>query len=278
MPEASAPGAATTFPSLFLSHGSPALILQDGPAHRYLRSLGSLIGRPKAILLISAHYDQPRPAVTSGKAPPTIYDFTGFPPALYEMTYPAPGDPALAEQVAELLAGEGITADLDPERGFDHGAWVPLALMFPEADIPVVQLSIDSRQGPGYHLALGKALAPLRAQGVLIIGSGSTTHNLRELFGAPLDHDREAPDWVKDFAQWMNQHIEAGALDDLLDYRSRAPNAERNHPTDEHLLPLYAAMGASGQASGKRIHASHTYGLLAMDIYQFGGDAAELAA
>lgn len=263
----------SVLPSLFVSHGSPTLAIEDGEARRFLTGLGETIGRPAAILVVSAHYDEPVASITNGAAPSTIYDFGDFARELKSLTYPAPGDPALAERVAGLLAGAGIEVYRDQERGFDHGTWVPLILMYPKADVPVVQLSIDSRKGPDYHLALGRALAPLRGEGVLIVGSGAVTHNLRELFGDALDHDRRAPDWVVDFADWVSERVEQGLVDDLLAYRALSPSGERNHPTEEHLLPLFAALGAGEARGGRRIHASQTYGLLAMDVYSFGAAA-----
>ncbi len=266
-------------PSLFVSHGSPTLALEDCPARRFLTDYGKDLGRPKAILVISAHYDQPRAAVTSGSNPPTIYDFGNFAEELFTLTYPAPGDPAMARRIAALLEQDGIDVQEDEGRGFDHGAWVPLILLYPNADIPVVQLSIDSSKGPDYHLKLGQALAPLRSEGVLILCSGSATHNLAELFGERLDLNRSAPDWVVEFGEWLSAKIEEGAGADLLAYRTKGPHAVRNHPTDEHLLPLFVAMGAGESDRGTRVHASHSYGLLAMDAYRFGDPmAADSAA
>jgi 4,5-DOPA dioxygenase extradiol len=185
------------------------------------------------------------------------------------MTYPAPGAPALAERVSDLLCGAGIASDIDRRRGLDHGAWVPLLLMYPAADIPVLQLSIQGHLGPAHHLQLGQALAPLRQEGVLVIGSGSFTHNLRELRRDAGDDDT-APEWVTGFAQWFDAALSEGRRCDLLTYRARAPHAERNHPTEEHLLPLYVALGAAGEgARAERLHASATYGTLRMDAYAF---------
>ncbi|MGL4525879.1 MAG: dioxygenase family protein [Aestuariivirga sp.] len=174
----------------------------------------------------------------------------------------------MADGIARSLAEAGFHTAVDPRRGYDHGAWIPLALMYPQADVPVVQVSIDPTLGPGHHLKLGAALASLRGQGVLVIGSGSLTHNLHEFRGhAPED---AAPDWVVRFGDWMEQAIAARRLDDLLGYRDLAPEAERNHPTDEHLLPLFSAIGAAGPViRGERIHHSHRYGVIAMDAYAF---------
>ncbi len=225
---------------------------------------------PRAILLLSAHFEAPVATITSGLAPGTIHDFGGFPEALYELRYPAPGDPELAEAVRQLLEAAGIPVEADAKRGFDHGAWVPLLLMYPQADVPLVQLSIDVRQGPGYHYRLGKLLEPLRDDGVMIIGSGSATHNLREFFRRP--EGAESPDWVSQFNEWLADAVSAHRVDDLLQYRERGPHAVRNHPTEEHYMPLLGALGAarSGEQHS-RVHHSYSHGVLSMDVYQFGG-------
>lgn len=256
-------------PTLFLSHGAPTLVLEDVPARGFLAGLGTKLDRPKAVLVVSAHWETDRPLVSAVPRNGTIHDFHGFPRALYELSYPAPGDAALAERVAGLLRGAGLGAGLDTARGLDHGAWVPLLLMYPEADIPVLQLSIQTRQGPAYHLALGKALRPLREDGMLVIGSGSFTHDLTSFRGQGLDAPE--PGWVSAFADWMDRALVEGRTDDLLSYRRLAPHAARNHPTEEHLLPLFAALGA-GTEGGKaeRLHRSATFGILRMDAYAFG--------
>jgi 4,5-DOPA dioxygenase extradiol len=201
--------------------------------------------------------------------PQTVHDFFGFPAPLYEIRYPAPGAPALADQVLELLGQAGLQAETDTSQGLDHGAWVPLRLLYPEADIPVVPLSIQPGRDPAHHLAVGRALAPLRDEGVLVIGSGSITHNLGDLrmgYGA----GREAP-YVRPFIAWVEQRLADGDIEALLDYRRQAPFAQRAHPTDEHLLPLFVALGAAGmQPTAQRIDAGIDHGILAMDIYRFG--------
>ena len=249
-------------PSLFISHGSPMLPLRDQPARDFLRGLGAQLERPKAILIASAHWDTERPEINAVAINDTIHDFSGFPPALYALRYPAPGDVALAAEIAGMLG-----AELDHERGLDHGAWVPLLLMYPDHDIPVMQLSLQSYLGPEHHLLLGKALASLRARGILVIGSGGLTHNLRRQ-RAPDENSPAAPD-VDAFADWMHDALIEGRTDDLLDYRRKAPHAAAQHPTDEHLLPLYVAMGAGGEKA-TRLHASTSYGVLRMDTYAFG--------
>lgn len=261
-----------TMPSLFLSHGSPTLPLTDTPARSFLSQFSGTIARPKAILVISAHWETSVPTVSAVDRNDTIHDFRGFPQALYKLRYPAPGSPAVAARAADLLRASGIDCRIDQSRGLDHGAWVPLLLMYPQADIPVLQLSLQPHLGTGHHLRMGRALAPLRQEGVLIIGSGSMTHDLSEFRGhGPND---PAPDWVNAFADWFDSALSAGRTDDLLDYRRQAPFAVKNHPSEEHLLPFYAALGAAGEnARAMRLHASATYGVLRMDVYAFSADA-----
>lgn len=270
-------------PSLFLSHGSPMMALEPSPARDFLAGLGPRLPRPRAILVMSAHHDAAtdggRATVTASPAPPTIHDFGGFPDELFAMRYPAPGDPALAERVVDLLANHGLAATADSERGLDHGAWVPLSLIYPAADVPIVQLSIASNAPPEWHYALGHALAPLRDEGVLVIGSGSLTHNLRALFSSRAAIDASSPAWVTSFADWIAERLTAGAVEDVLHAVERAPHGRDNHPTPDHILPLFVAMGAgaeSGDLQAVRLHASTTYGVLAMDVYAFGSEAAVL--
>ena len=258
-------------PTLFVSHGAPTLAIEPGPAHHFLQAFGKDLGRPASILVLSAHFDAPVATVTASTTPRTIYDFGGFPEALYNITYPAPGNPALAQRVSDLLKASNFRTRLDDDRGLDHGAWIPLSLMYPDADVPVVQVSIDSRQDPAYHFRLGEVLRPLRDEGVLIIGSGGATHNLSHAMRAPPD----APlvDWAESFREWLAEAIENDRRSDLADYRAIAPDAIWNHPTVEHFLPLMCAMGATepGEPS-RRVHKSDTYGALAMDAYLFGAD------
>lgn len=257
-----------TLPSLFLSHGAPNLPLTDTPARAFLDTLGGRFARPAAILVISAHWETSIPTINAVDRNETIHDFGGFPRELYQLRYPAPGSPSVAARVSHLLRQSGIDGKIDRSRGLDHGAWVPLLLMYPHADIPVLQLSVQPDLGPGHHLAMGRALAPLRQEGVLIIGSGSMTHDLSEFRGhGPND---PAPDWVNHFADWFHSALTTSQTEDLLDYRRRAPFAIKNHPSEEHLLPLYAALGAAGEdARAERLHASSTYSVLRMDVYAF---------
>lgn len=256
-------------PSLFVSHGSPMIMFEPSPARGFLAGLGSIVARPDAIVMISAHHDMAEAVVTSGETLSTIHDFGGFPQKLFDLRYPAKGNPALAQQVAEVVAATGTPTYLDPQRGLDHGAWVPLMLGWPEADIPVVQLSISSAHPPEWHHRIGQAIAPLRERNVLIIGSGSLTHNLRAIFVEGRDHDAAVPDWVSTFADWTHERLLAGDTDAVLHAVDQAPSGKQNHPTMDHILPLFTAMGAGG-APAQRLHHSYTYGVLAMDAYRFG--------
>ena len=255
-------------PSLFLSHGSPMTPLTDIPAKHFLEGLGASLERPRAILVASAHWETERPEVNAVAVNETIHDFYGFPRPLYELRYPAPGDAALAGRVLALLAAAGRPGLPDRQRGLDHGAWVPLLLAYPKADIPVLQLSLQSHLGPAHHLALGRAIAALRAEGVLVIGSGSWTHDLRRFRGAAIDAP-DTPDVVA-FSDWMNQALLEGRTGDLLDYRRLAPYGAQQHPTEEHLLPLFVALGAADNMAGaQRLNQVMTYGILAMDAWLF---------
>jgi 4,5-DOPA dioxygenase extradiol len=258
------------FPTLFISHGSPMVAIENSAARDFLSAFGRELGRPKAILVASAHFEASRPLLTADAAPEMIYDFGGFPRALFEMRYPAPGSPELARRAAARLENAGFAAAAIEGRGFDHGTWVPLKLLYPDADIPVVQLSVEPQAGAAHHVALGRALAPLREEGVLIIGSGSATHNLSELFRTRRELDAPAPAWVKDFGDWVYDRVTAGAVEDIENYRTLAPYARENHPSEEHFLPLPFAMGAAGEKpKGTRVHTSHQYGVLMMDAYRF---------
>ena len=260
----------TRMPLLFISHGAPNLVLHDSPCHRFLQDLGRSLPRPEAVLVVSAHFTTRAPALTADAKPETIYDFGGFEPELYQMTYPAPGAPDVASRCARTLVAHGVQAALVTDRGFDHGTWVPLKLMFPQADIPVFQLSVQPNAGPAHHLAVGKALSELAGQRILIVGSGALTHNLHEFFAGGYGLHDPAPEWVRDFGDWMNARIEAGDTGALVDYRKASATGARNHPTEEHLLPLFTVLGAAGNAPGRRLHSSAQYGVLMMDVYGFG--------
>jgi 4,5-DOPA dioxygenase extradiol len=258
-----------SLPTLFLSHGSPMLAIEDSPARRFLVDLGKSLPRPKAILVASAHWETRGGfAVSLAPRPDTIHDFGGFPEALFDIRYPAPGAPDMADRAAQLVEQAGFAVKQSAGRGLDHGAWVPLRLMYPDADIPVAQISLCHGGSPAEHERMGRALASLRQEGVLVIGSGAMTHNLYAYRGSSIDEP--VPQWVSQFGEWMQAGLEAGSREALLDYRNRAPFAVRNHPTYEHLLPLYVAMGAAGETpKAQRLHGSYQYGVLAMDMYAF---------
>lgn len=256
---------ATSLPTLFLSHGSPMLSVEPGIIGPAWLHLARHLPRPHAILMVSAHWLMPIPTVSATAKPETIHDFHGFPKPLYQIRYPAPGAPELAQRIKELIP----EATIDSGYGLDHGAWVPLRYMYPAADIPVAQFAILPKATPEAHYALGVRLRPLRNEGVLIIGSGSITHNLR-------DTVRDAPDgaalpYVHEFCGWFHEKLESKNLPALFDYRRQAPHAVRAHPTDEHLLPLFVALGAASIDAPFVIgHQDVTLGALAMDGYQFG--------
>ncbi|MDB5735884.1 MAG: Dioxygenase [Alphaproteobacteria bacterium] len=248
-------------PAIFVSHGAPTLPFDDVPARDFLRGLGQGI-RPRAIVAVSAHWDTQRPAVNAVAVNGTMHDFGGFPQALYDLRYPAPGDAALAAQVAGLTGGT-----VDTTRGLDHGAWVPLMLMYPQADVPVVQLSVQRHLGAAHHIALGRKLAALRDDNVLVLGSGGFVHNLRRIAppGSP------EPEWSQEFSGWMHDRLMAGDEAALADYRAQAPHAVMAQPTEDHFMPLFVALGAGGEtAKAARLHSSATFGSLRMDAYSFG--------
>ncbi|PYY70541.1 dioxygenase [Pseudomonas jessenii] len=254
------------FPSLYISHGSPMLALEPGASGPALARLAAEIPKPKAIVIVSAHWESNELLVSANPQPETWHDFGGFPKALFEVQYPASGDPRLAAEVCQLLKADGLPARVDSNRPFDHGVWVPLSLMYPQADIPIVQVSLPTRGGPALQTRVGHALASLREHGVLLIGSGSITHNLRELDWHAGPESVEP--WALAFRDWMIEKLAANDEAALHDYRAQAPNAVRSHPSDEHLLPLYFARAAGGQFSVA--HQGFTMGALGMDIYRFG--------
>lgn len=254
------------FPSLFISHGSPMLALQPGESGPALARLAAEMPRPRAIVMVSAHWESHELLVNGNPQPETWHDFGGFAAELFAVQYPAPGLPYLTREVVELLAASDLPARIDSRRPFDHGVWVPLSLMYPQADIPVVQISLPSRQGPELQTRVGKALASLRADDVLIIGSGSITHNLGELNWNG-DSARVEP-WAQAFRDWMIDKLASDDESALHQYRSLAPHAVRAHPSEEHLLPLYFARGAGDEFS--IAHQGFTMGALGMDIYRFG--------
>jgi 4,5-DOPA dioxygenase extradiol len=253
-------------PSVFISHGSPMHALEAGPAGVAWAALGKRLGKPKAILIASAHWETNLPMVTGAEHPETIHDFSGFPEPLYRLRYNAPGAPAVAQKALQLLKQQGLTAAIDGCRGLDHGAWSPLLYMYPDADVPVVQISLQPGLGTRHHLRLGRALRKLEEDNVLVIGSGHMTHNLRDWArggGQPQPYAQEFSDWVRG-------RIEEHDQEALADYRSRAPHAARAHPTDEHFLPLFFALGAArDNYKPERIFSAIDSGVLSMDAYVF---------
>lgn len=258
-----------TMPTLFVSHGSPDLILQDNGDVRFFQELGRSLPRPEAILCVSAHWDTQKPTTSGPDKPQTVHDFYGFQAELYDLRYSCPGAPGLAREISEILSEADFESTVSPQRGLDHGAWVPLMLMYPDAEIPVIQLSIQTGSDTRHHFRIGQALAPLRDKGVLIIGSGGATHNLREFGRYAMDAPPIA--YAQAFDDWLAVSIEKGAGEDILDYRTLAPEARRNHPSEDHFLPIFAPLGAAGKgAKGSRVHRNITYGILSMAAFAWG--------
>lgn len=273
-------------PSIFVSHGSPMIALEPGAAGFFLAQLGLAIdvafGRPRAIVAISAHALARAPLVRGATRHEAVHDFGGFPAALHALRYDAPGSPAVAAEVAGRLESAGILVHRSDTGGLDHGIWTMLRYIYPQADVPVVPLALVPNAPPAQQFALGTALAPLRSSGVLVLGTGSITHNLQRLFGGNQgrqpDADATEIRESADFRRWFAERSAALDWPALFDYRTQAPYAADMHPTDEHLLPWYVAAGAGGAAVPPlRLHASVTFGSLGMDAYAFGAEAPRLA-
>ncbi|WP_263771660.1 DODA-type extradiol aromatic ring-opening family dioxygenase [Propionivibrio soli] len=231
-------------PILFLSHGSPMTALDGGELATTWTGLAKRLSKPDAILVVSAHWNTQLPVIGGSARPETVHDFGGFPAELYRMQYPAPGNPALAQQIKEVLADAGIAAGIDAGRGLDHGAWVPLRMLFPRADIPVVPLSVQPGRCPRHHYALGAALAPLAAENVLIVASGHITHNLGEYMRPGGERPSQS---ARAFRDWVHARLMAGDHEGLFDWLHEGPGARAAHPTPEHFLPLFVALGAAGE-------------------------------
>lgn len=255
-------------PTLFLSHGSPLLATDDSPAGRFLDRVADTIPRPRAIVVASAHFLADRPMLGAHSHPHTVHDFSGFPGHLYEISYPATGDPDLAERISMRLRAAGFTASVRHGHGLDHGVWVPLRRMYPSADIPVVPLSVNPNAAAAWHLAVGGVLAELRDEGVLVIGSGGFVHNLGDLdWRHP---DAPLPTWAGEFSTWMHEGLASGDWQRLAGWQTQAPNARHAHPTTEHLMPLFVALGAAGaDPKVEVLHRSHEMGSLALDAFAF---------
>jgi 4,5-DOPA dioxygenase extradiol len=255
-------------PSLFVSHGAPTFAIEPALAGPLLRQLGRELPKPKAVLVFSPHWMTPGVRVSSTATPETVHDFGGFPAELYRIQYPAPGSPEVAARALELLNAAGWNATADERRGLDHGAWVPVRHLFPDADVPVLQVSMPRDLDAAGAVRLGRALAPLADEGVLLLGSGSITHNLYEfrqdIGAAGETYASEFVDWARSAVQ---HHDEAG----LVNYLAVAPHAQRAHPTPDHYLPLPFAFGAAATDAPVRVlDGGMTYGVLAMDAYLFG--------
>jgi 4,5-DOPA dioxygenase extradiol len=258
---------ATSAPVIFVSHGAPTFAIEPGELGPRLQSLGQDLTGVQAIMVVSPHWQSEGVKVMSTLQPETMYDFGGFSSKLYDITYPAPGAPALAQEAARLLSDAGFATTLDDRRGLDHGAWVPLVYLAPQATLPVFQVSMPYSLTTQEAYALGQALAPLREQGVLVMASGSMTHNLREF---RMGETRIAP-YAQEFADWVRDAVQTNAVDALVHYRAKAPHAERAHPTEEHFLPLLVALGANaGGNVAQLLDGGVTHGVLSMDSFAWG--------
>jgi len=258
-------------PVLFLSHGAPTFALQPGRLGPQLTAVGEQLARPHALLVVSPHWMTRGVRVATTAQPQTVHDFGGFDPALYRIQYPAPGHPELAARTIEVLRAAGWPAEADPGQGLDHGAWVPMRFLYPEADVPVFQLSLPASLGAQQAYALGQALRPLRDEGVMVVGSGSMTHNLYEF---RMHDDGQEAEYAREFAAWVRQAVEARDDQRLQETLRIAPHAQRAHPTAEHFLPLLVAAGAaSDEHDVKTLEGGITYGVLSMDSYLYGAAA-----
>ncbi len=258
-------------PVLFISHGSPMFALEPGRLGPQLQRFGAALSGVQAILVVSPHWQTAGVRVTAAAKLETIHDFGGFPPPLYQLSYPAAGAPEVAQTAAALLAEAGFAVGMDARRGLDHGAWVPLRHLRPQADLPVLQVSLPQDLDAAGALRLGRALAPLREQGVLLIGSGSLTHNLYE-FRQPI----RDPEYAQAFADWVREAVVRNDVAGLLDYRRQAPQAARAHPSEEHFLPLLVALGASEADDAPQwIDGGMTYGVLSMDSFAWQAGTAD---
>jgi len=255
--------------AIFVPHGAPTFALRPGAAGAALTAMAKSLPLPRAIIIVSAHWDTEVATVGFAERPETIHDFWGFPDELYQIRYPATGCREASEEVVGALKAAGLPVVPDASRGLDHGAWVPLRLMFPDAEVPVIPLSIQSRGGPEQAHKLGQALAPLAARGFLIIASGNLTHNLRD-YQMAARSGGQTPAYVRQFTDWLAERLNAHDISALLDYRHQAPGGVQAHPSEEHLLPLYVALGAAGtNAQAKRFHAGIDDYVIAMDAYSF---------
>ncbi len=267
------PQAAPPAPALFVAHGSPMFGIDAGDYGDALRRFGEANPKPSAIVVVSAHWEAPGPIrVNAVSRPALVYDFGGFPRALYELTYPAPGSPELADEVVRMLSAAGLEAVPEHRRGWDHGVWIPLRLAYPSADVPVVEVSLPVPRGPDVLLRMGAALAPLRRRGVLLLGSGGIVHNLAL---ARLDRQFGAvDDWARQFDEWVRDRIERREIDLLADYRGRAHGATLAVPQSEHFDPLFFVLGAAAKdESPEELYSGFRYANLSLRSIFFAGEA-----
>ncbi|MEC1721261.1 dioxygenase family protein [Schinkia azotoformans] len=258
-------------PSLFIAHGSPTLAIEDNLYTQYLTALGKTLPKPKAIVLFSAHWVSPVQTVSNVDEFKMIYDFYGFPDEMYNIVYPAKGYKDLTIDIVDLFKEHGISFRVDETRGLDHGAWVVLRLLYPNADVPVISMSVNPNLSPEEQYKIGTSLFKLREKDVLIIGSGGTVHNLRALNWSKQSGDADG--WAVEFDDWIGDHINKWDLDSLFKYDAIAPNAELAVPPygNEHFVPIFYAMGAAdNEKKAKLIHSSYQYGNLSHSVWQFG--------
>ncbi|RTE08374.1 dioxygenase [Paenibacillus whitsoniae] len=253
-------------PAYFFAHGAPSIVIEDNDYTQLLKNFKDHTPRPKAIVLFSAHWEESVQTVSAAETYETIYDFGGFQDELYKMTYPAKSDRSLSEHVRALFEKQGIQSVLDERRGLDHGAWAVLKLLYPDADIPVVALSVNRHLSNEQQYEIGKALAELREQDMLIIGSGGTVHNLRKLKWQSEGND----EWAEQFDNWLQKKLESWDTEALFQYHEQAPYAQEAVPTNEHFIPLLLAMGAGdANRQAKLLHRSYQYGNLSLSCWQF---------
>ena len=256
-------------PSFFIAHGAPLLAVENNEYTQFLNQLGQTLPRPKAIILFSAHWESSIQKVSDVDTYDTIYDFGGFDPELYRIKYPAQGDQQISKEIKDLFTENGVSFDVETKRGLDHGAWVVLRLLYPNADIPVISMSVNQNLKPEEQYKIGKSLSALRANDILIIASGGTVHNLRAVKWA----DNEVDQWALEFDDWLAHHLNNWDLDSLFKYDSLAPNAEYAVPRygKEHFIPIFYALGAADDSQkAALLHRSFRYGNLSHSVWQFG--------
>ena len=254
---------------LFVPHGAPTFALQPGAAGAAMSAVVQQLSSPRAIVVVSPHWDTRIPTVSMATQLETIHDFYGFPPALYELQYPATGCPELAQEVATALRAAGLEVADDSQHGLDHGAWQPLRHMFPDADVPIVPLSMQSRGGPAHAFRVGQALAPLAEKNVWVMASGNITHNLGDWQVAASTHG-QTPTYVNRFADWVEEKLQANDVGSLLNYRQHSADGRQAHPSEDHLLPLFVALGAAGEgAKPQAFYRGVSDYVIAMDGYAF---------